>query len=820
MAIRIALVVVLATIAGYYHVSASLQNQALDQLRGYIAQRTARESSDFQLARDNLQLFTDDFRQRLDRVTDPGTAPDPEVRFSELFEPHSDGSLRLKNNLFERHAITGVIGKHVAVDDDLKRRLILGVEMLTRYGPAWRNRFANLYLVTPENAILMYWPGKPWALNISDWEVSAKLALAAPGDEVLTLDNTTARIADWSGLYFDYAVNDWLVSVTEPLNRDQRNLIVTGLDMPLADLIERTINSHLPGTYNLIFRADGRLLVHPRYGDAIQSRSGNLTVADTDDDELQRIYDLATGIDDPSTIIDNPADDNYLAIARLSGPDWYWVTVFPKSIITAPAAATARWVLLAGVVALLLELLILYGALRRQVAVPLNRLITATDQITTGDFEVRLDGHRDDEIGHLARSFNTMSQEIQSRERKLAERSTRLAVLNEQLERELTERKRAEQALAEQRDALHQSEKLNALGSLLAGVAHELNNPLSVVVGRSLMLEQTLQDSPQAASIVKIRIAAERCARIVKTFLAMARQQQPHRVPVALIDLIVQALDLVGYGLRADGIDITIELDDDLPVLTVDQDQWVQVFTNLLLNAQQALSPYPAGKQIRISASTDPQRQHVAIRISDNGPGIDPTIRTRIFEPFFTTKGIGKGTGIGLSVSRGIVEAHEGQLQIGRSELGGATFELSVPVGNQTDPAVEDDDDSTGHGRQQTILIVDDETDVAGILADILTEAGYRTVTAGDGHQALAVLTDQPVDLIISDLRMPGMDGTSLFTRLSRQWPALTERIVFVTGDTLNTRSRGFLQQAQRPVIEKPFVPADIRRLVGQVLNG
>lgn len=150
VAIRIAIVIVIATVIGYFHVSSSLQRQALAQLKEYIQQRGVRESSIFVLAEDNLRAFARDYTRRLNELGDT----DCKTRFGELFITRADGTTRLREELFDTHKVTGVIGKQVHVDADLRRRLVLGFDMLSAYGPAWRNRFVNLYITTPENAIL------------------------------------------------------------------------------------------------------------------------------------------------------------------------------------------------------------------------------------------------------------------------------------------------------------------------------------------------------------------------------------------------------------------------------------------------------------------------------------------------------------------------------------------------------------------------------------------------------------------------------------------------------------------------------------------
>ena len=263
-------------------------------------------------------------------------------------------------------------------------------------------------------------------------------------------DSRTSRLG--RNLYFDYRAADWMVSATRPVDDGDVHHLTVGLDILLQELIDRTVTSELGGTYSLIFREDGRLIAHPRFMDAIQARSGALSIQDTGDANLERLYQLTKGRQPGQILVGNPRDNQYLAIQQITGPGWYLVTVFPREIVVNQALKTAELILLLGVIALLVELGILFLALRGQVAAPLMGLIQATRQVASGRFDTSLDVHRDDEIGQLASSFTAMAQEIDSREAALSERSATLARLNAQLESELEERRRAERELARQRE--------------------------------------------------------------------------------------------------------------------------------------------------------------------------------------------------------------------------------------------------------------------------------------------------------------------------------------------------------------------------------
>lgn len=823
MAIRIAVVVIVATVISYFHVSESLQMQALEQLRSYIEQRGVRESNIFLWARDNLRTFIAEYEKRLDRVT----MSDPQTRFDQLFVKHEDGSTRLRGDLFETRGITGLIGKNVPIDAELERRLIIGFDMLAQYGPAWQNRFVNLYLTFPENAVLMFWPGQPWGLRANSWEVNAKLALTAPKDApVLVIsDREGERQAAWSDLYFDYAVNNWMVSGAEPINRVGRYLLAVGHDMLLSQLIERTINNRLEGTYNVLFREDGRLLAHPRFMDVIQAQSGALTVQGAGDEHLLRIFQLSTQsplqqpAEPAALIVENDADAEYLAVTRLQGPGWYLVTVFPKAIIAKRAFKTARLLLLLGAIALLLEIVFSFVVLKEQVSRPLNSLTQAANRVSAGDFDIQLDDRRTDEIGLLATSFNTMSRELKERETTLNERNVELSRLNEQLEQELEERKRAEREISRQREVLHQSEKLNALGSLLAGVAHELNNPLSVVVGRTVMLEEDAAADPRIKTKVqKIRQAAERCSRIVKTFLTIARQQTPERSRVQLNALIEAAIELMAYGLRTADIQVTLDLDPDLPELLADADQLTQVFTNLVVNAQHALEEVPPPRRLAIHTRWDAPARKVRIAVTDTGPGVPPEIRSRIFDPFYTSKPVGIGTGIGLSYSDGVIQAHGGTLTLENPPEGGARFLITLAVAEAVAAADPQTAQEPASAPSHTVLIVDDEPEIAELLGEILEFDGHRIEIAASGNEALSHLARRDYDLIITDIKMPDLDGPGLYRRLEQTRPHLLQRILFVTGDTLGISAGDFLTRCGRPLIEKPFVPGEVRQIVRRML--
>ena len=383
---------------------------------------------------------------------------------------------------------------------------------------------------------------------------------------------------------------------------------------------------------------------------------------------------------------------------------------------------------------------------------------------------------------------------------------------------DLTQRKEAEAALERSRDALYQSEKLSALGSLLAGVSHELNNPLSIVVAQAVMMERQATGTELADRAVKIRKAADRCARIVQTFLAMARQKTPERTAVDLNGVANSAIELAHYGLRSDGVGITRAFAPDLPRISADADQLHQIVTNLIVNAQQAMASRRSLRWLEVRTALGPEPGTVILEVADSGPGIPPDMRRRIFEPFFTTKSQGEGTGVGLSFCQGLAEAHGGRLTLVPSERG-ATFRLTLPIDErQLLPRVEPAPAGAVPATSRRALIVDDEEEIATSLADVLSIEGFECEVVVGGAAAQARLAEgQSYDLVVSDLRMPDIDGPALYAWITDRRPDLAPFTAFTTGDTLGASVARFIADAGRPVLEKPFMPDSIRHFLAEL---
>jgi two-component system NtrC family sensor kinase len=381
---------------------------------------------------------------------------------------------------------------------------------------------------------------------------------------------------------------------------------------------------------------------------------------------------------------------------------------------------------------------------------------------------------------------------------------------------DITKQKRTEYEVQRQREAAHLREKLASLGSLLANVAHELNNPLSVVVGRAIMLEDEADDPAVRASLGRLRAAAERCARIVKSFLALAREKPREAQPVDVRKVLDAVLDLA-YGLRSAGVETRREDAPDLPPVVADEAQLHQVFLNLLINALQALEMVPPPRLLWLRTAAEDGV--VRIEVVDNGPGVPTALRKQILEPFFTTKPVGAGTGLGLSVCHSIITAHHGTITVDERPGGGARFVVTLPVCRTEVGLSGPLPASTGGSVGGDVLVVDDEAEVVAMLEEALARDGHRVVTAPDGAAALELLRKGWFDAVLCDLRMPRLDGPGLARELEAIRPDLAVRLLLMTGDTLRAGA-AMPPEARDRLLEKPLDPDEVRRRVQELVTG
>jgi len=386
--------------------------------------------------------------------------------------------------------------------------------------------------------------------------------------------------------------------------------------------------------------------------------------------------------------------------------------------------------------------------------------------------------------------------------------------------RDFTELKRLEQQVI-------QSEKMAAMGQLIAGVAHELNNPLTAILGISDLQREKAATPEDKRQLDLVHEQARRAADIVGNLLAFSRPAKAQKVALSLPEMVQRTLQLHEYSLRVNNIVVEFTPDPSLPSLLGDANQVMQIFLNLIVNAEQAIRAAKSSGLLRVRFGTREgmNGKMVWVTFEDDGPGIPPDAQAKIFDPFFTTKRPGRGTGLGLSICMALVKEHGGLIEAQNSPGGGALFTVAFPV------LVEAQAANAGsarggthpaapvelHGR--TILVVDDEASIRELIQAGLATRGVTVECAHSGEEALrmvaaATSSQRPYDAILCDVKMPGINGEQLFLRLSAQ-PAVTsgiflKRFIFMTGDLIDQDTMGAVRDSGARCVQKPFRVADL----------
>ncbi len=463
--------------------------------------------------------------------------------------------------------------------------------------------------------------------------------------------------------------------------------------------------------------------------------------------------------------------------------------------------ATQRRLLMLSLFGILVTTIIVW-LLVRKITQPLRDLRDGAEAVGRGDFSRRVEVTSEDECGELAATFNQMTENLQASRKKLEQTVETLKATQAQLV---------------------QSEKLSAIGQFTAGVAHELNNPLTAVIGFTELMGLAKLPSEHRDYVDNILAGADRCKRVVQNLLSFARQHQPERKPVDLNELVRLTLKFLYYQLHTSNIKVSEHLAPNLPLVMADAHQLQQVFLNLITNARQAMEGHRPEGLLRVT--TEVANDRVRVCFQDNGPGIPPENLLRVFDPFFTTKEVGQGTGLGLSLCYGIVREHGGSIQVLSPPGQGASFIVEVPVAQGNEAASERLGTTAGQptatleGHGKRILVIDDESSLLSLAGNALGAAAYQVDTAGDGETALRLLSQNRYDLILCDWKMPGLNGQQVYERISGGDPTVAKRFLFMTGDVVNEKARRFFEDHQQPCLAKPFTLEELRSVVRKMTS-
>ena len=381
------------------------------------------------------------------------------------------------------------------------------------------------------------------------------------------------------------------------------------------------------------------------------------------------------------------------------------------------------------------------------------------------------------------------------------------------------EKERLQSENARLKESLQHADKLATLGTMIAGLAHELNNPLTSVLGLS-QLHLTVDEPGDKARAdwETIEKSVQRCRTIIQNLLSISRKKASARAPSDLAALVQQCLDLRRYEWRVHNIACEEDLPLGQPSFPVDPCEFQQIVLNLALNAEQAL--VARGRQGRIRVSIRVDEAGARLAVEDDGPGVPPEARDRVFEAFFTTKPVGQGTGLGLSICARIAASYGGLLRFETPTGGGARFILELPRPVTAAPAQSAVEPGRHGGERLRILVVDDEPAILDLLRRFLTAEGHSITTGSNFPAALETLRRETFDLLLSDMMMPGMSIQEFLRIVSKEGFDRRMKLALISGSFQGWEAEQLLAGRKIPLIQKPFNLAAIRRMLAEVVTG
>jgi signal transduction histidine kinase/ActR/RegA family two-component response regulator len=768
-ALSIGVVIIGSTAIGYFQLVSRFTSETLKEVENSVQLRAMRESNIFSMAEDNHKILK---QALLDRIKSDGNL-DPEVDFRHRLKQHKDGSIRNNSALFNFKKTPGIfLGSNVKIDSDMRRRVIAYQDLLQAYGPAWYNRYFNTYIQIPENGLVVYMPDNNWTQN-----APSDPAFRVTADESFYITDKThdpKRETVWTGIYYDAVMKNWMAGCMTPVDVNGRHIATLGHDILISDLQNRTINESLEGTYNMIFRADGRLVAHPKLMDQIKKSEGKLNISQSEDTHLRKIFDLVShGTKNNKVILEDARNNEYLAVTKIDGPDWYFVTVLPKAVLQQKAFSTAWVILVLGLVSLLIEIGIVYYILNRQLSAPLTNLMTATENIAAGNLDIKLDENRQDELGRLAYLFNKMALQLQ-------ESFAKLGRTNEELELRVGERTSELNAAKELADSAN-----HAKSEFLANMSHELRTPLNGILGYAQILKQSNQlAEPEQKGVNIIHQCGSHLLTLINDILDLskieAQKMDLHFTELHFPSFLEGVTEICRIKAEQKGIEFIYQPDGLLPIgIKSDEKRLRQVLINLLSNAikftEKGSVTFLVKNQILECTNTPDGIIHrLCFQVEDTGIGIKKENLEKIFLPFEQVGSVQKqaeGTGLGLAISQKIANMMGGSLNVKSKLEKGSIFWLEINVSESSEWTDISKESSPGRiigfkEAKQKILIVDDRWENRSVIANLLEPIGFEIIESEDGQEGLDKAHELEPDLIICDLAMPILDGHEMIKEL------------------------------------------------------
>lgn len=677
MIIRLTLVILFISMISTFYLQRELNQQLKNQILTYSATKTQNEKLYYAKADDNMHLITNSISQDFS-IKKTNTFSTPLVQ-------QNDGSRRSKKELLNYKKHAGIfIPKHVVITNEYLNELATVENVFNKFAAAFFKNYFQLWYVSSKSGYVSYLPSTNRHLyeTPGDFDDTNEFYYKISKEEL-----NPDRKKVWTRVYEDTNYKRWMISLVAPIYIDDIHMGTIGLDFLLEDLISRIQNEHDIGLSNYIIDQVGHIIGHHQYTQDIKKANGNLSIIDTKNPILLEIFEklsLVSSLNE-SIILDLKSTKNHIGVSKLTSPPWYIITEQDPLYYTNTLLSLLKMAIGIAVFSLVLEIFIVYRYIKKEVVIPIKKLTENITAHTSSNFELPLQNELKNEIGVIQNSYNELISMIISQEKEITEYQN---LLEEKVSVRTMELNQALRLADEAKTKAIYTEKMASLGELASGIAHEINNPLTIIQLNLTTLDKMLQkeiiDEEKAFRAVnKIDSISDRILEIIKGLNQYTDvNYDPIQKHEDVLKIITQSVELMSDKIQSNNVIVNVDMAESFKITCIET-QMVQVFTNLISNAIDAIENR-AEDDRWIKIWCDKNQHSLFIYIQDSGDGIPDSILQKMLTPFFTTKEIGKGTGLGLSIIRSIIEKHHGSIQYDTTRAK-TTFVVKMPLTNSNE---------------------------------------------------------------------------------------------------------------------------------------